>query len=305
MWNKIDGFIPEPEVWDSGWAKNLGISLKEVTLSDEGNLQFNPTFFHPLEANYQEKYPIDKRHPRYDPRDLHLPFPVWEDILEQSTKCAYEYLSQGLPAFITWQYSDEENVRYPTRKVIQEAILAQAKCVYEFHLQHSSPWVSVCSPDHPFSLRGFTLKGDWAMSEILVVKKESIESSPHAIISIAVQVQATAMDPEPTVYEIRAILRFLMSLWPRWNPRAQRVSDVLVHPILLIAYVGRNHGRIMQAFYDGHGLNLQYSPLMSFEDEEDVAPVDLFFRYMLSNPIQECVKPRDLNSNSREDGGLH
>ncbi|KAJ6032499.1 hypothetical protein N7540_003231 [Penicillium herquei] len=135
MWTRIDGFIPEPEVWPSEWAKHLGISLKEVALSDKGHLQFNPSFFNPLEPSFQEKYPIDKHHRNYDPRELHLPFPVWEDILGEITKDTYKRLRQGLPAFMNRQYSGKGTPRYPTWKVAQETILARARSLYQLKLR--------------------------------------------------------------------------------------------------------------------------------------------------------------------------
>lgn len=50
--------------------------------------------------------------------------------------------------------------------------------------------------------------------------------------------------------------------------------------------MGRNHGRISQAFYDGNCLNLQYTQLMSFEENASPPPpMELFLRYWLAKPI--------------------
>lgn len=54
--------------------------------------------------------------------------------------------------------------------------------------------------------------------------------------------------------------------------------------MLLISYMGRRHGRITQIFLEGGRVTLQYSKLWSFEYEE-TAPLELFVRYMLSEPI--------------------
>lgn len=48
--------------------------------------------------------------------------------------------------------------------------------------------------------------------------------------------------------------------------------------------MGEQHGRIIQASFDGENLLLQYSPLWSFEDD-DTAPVELFIRYYISQLV--------------------
>lgn len=48
--------------------------------------------------------------------------------------------------------------------------------------------------------------------------------------------------------------------------------------------MGEQHGRIIQASFDGDILVLQYSQLWSFENE-DTAPVELFMRYNISQPV--------------------
>lgn len=51
-----------------------------------------------------------------------------------------------------------------------------------------------------------------------------------------------------------------------------------------MSYMGPQHGRIIQASYDGQRLTIQYSQVWSFEVEE-AAPVELFLRYHLSQPV--------------------
>lgn len=48
--------------------------------------------------------------------------------------------------------------------------------------------------------------------------------------------------------------------------------------------MGEQHGRIIQASFDGANLVLQYSQLWSFEDD-DTAPVELFMRYNISQTV--------------------
>lgn len=54
--------------------------------------------------------------------------------------------------------------------------------------------------------------------------------------------------------------------------------------VLIISYMASKHGRILQAYHNGERNVLQYSPLMSFE-EEATAPVSLFSRYEVSQPV--------------------
>lgn len=59
----------------------------------------------------------------------------------------------------------------------------------------------------------------------------------------------------------------------------------LVPPqILLLSYMGKQHGRIVQAVVEKGRISLQFSKLWSFE-VEDTAPVELFIRYQLSQPV--------------------
>ncbi|KAJ5834529.1 hypothetical protein N7447_000555 [Penicillium robsamsonii] len=51
----------------------------------------------------------------------------------------------------------------------------------------------------------------------------------------------------------------------------------IVAQLLVLSYMGEQHGRIIQASFDGENLVLQFSQLWSFEDE-DTAPVELFTR---------------------------
>lgn len=48
--------------------------------------------------------------------------------------------------------------------------------------------------------------------------------------------------------------------------------------------MGKQHGRIIQIVVKEGRIVVQYSKLWSFE-VEDIAPVELFIRYMLSRPV--------------------
>ncbi|KAJ5383828.1 hypothetical protein N7517_001739 [Penicillium concentricum] len=54
--------------------------------------------------------------------------------------------------------------------------------------------------------------------------------------------------------------------------------------LLVLSLMGDQKGRIFQASYDGKGLTLQYSRLWSLANPS-TAPLELFVRYRLSEPI--------------------
>lgn len=55
-------------------------------------------------------------------------------------------------------------------------------------------------------------------------------------------------------------------------------------PVILLSYVGPQHGRIIYAYMDRHRLVICQSRLYSFEKRE-TAPVELFTRLLLSRPF--------------------
>ncbi|KAJ5940856.1 hypothetical protein N7516_001024 [Penicillium verrucosum] len=82
---------------------------------------------------------------------------------------------------------------------------------------------------------------------------------------------------------------------PSFNPHAimELLSDVpanhvenclTLQELLVFSYTGHKHGRIIQASIHRESLLLQYSQLWSFADDE-TAPVELFVRYDMSQPV--------------------
>lgn len=63
-----------------------------------------------------------------------------------------------------------------------------------------------------------------------------------------------------------------------------RHSKGLSLQLLVLSHMSEKHGKIVQASLDGELLVIQYSQLWSFQDEE-TAPVELFVRYNLSQPV--------------------
>ncbi|KAJ5694324.1 hypothetical protein N7536_004736 [Penicillium majusculum] len=100
--------------------------------------------------------------------------------------------------------------------------------------------------------RGFGLH--WRIESLL---EDSGESSPipHAIMETIAHVPANHAD-----------------------------QSLTLHELLVLSYMGEQHGRIIQASFDGEILVLQYSHLWSFEDA-DTAPVELFMRYNISQTV--------------------
>lgn len=56
-------------------------------------------------------------------------------------------------------------------------------------------------------------------------------------------------------------------------------------PVLLLSYVGRQHGRFFYASMNGSEMIIRQSKLYSFENRGN-APLDLFTRILLSCPLQ-------------------
>ncbi|KAJ5080866.1 hypothetical protein N7456_013576 [Penicillium angulare] len=303
--------------------KEIGIYAREVALSDEGSIQFNPSFFHPLEPSLQSKYPIEGP---WDHDTLHWPFPSWDQMLKEAAKrdcwCMdedgvpipgaedfLEHFEDYIPSHNPY-CGGEEAIFDAANGYFQSQIELWKNVRYSVDLDKPRSTIShvdnyVCARrkglpnfaysaidyglDYPVGLDGWTHHGTdrWTVETVRVVKDKGPAPLPHAIMTMWAEADATTMSSKLTLYEVRAILRFFLNRCSRRFPKPERFSTYLVQPVLLIAYLGRNHGRITQAFYDGSGLNLQYSPLISFELEEDepIGPIDLFFRYLLSDPV--------------------
>ncbi|KAF4762006.1 hypothetical protein N7455_002761 [Penicillium solitum] len=80
-------------------------------------------------------------------------------------------------------------------------------------------------------------------------------------------------------HEVRAIVNMMLI---RTSQKPFRKYPI--HPLLVLSYMGEQHGRVIQASFDGEILVLQYSQLWSFEDA-DTAPVELFMRYNISQTV--------------------
>ncbi|KAJ5976889.1 hypothetical protein N7501_000231 [Penicillium viridicatum] len=102
---------------------------------------------------------------------------------------------------------------------------------------------------------------------------------PHSVMSCISGVRPTDTNRGLSTHELRAIVCTMLL---RVNHKPFRTCRT--HPILVLSFLGDQQGRVIQASYDGKGMILQYSQIWSFADAEK-APVELFLRYRLSEPV--------------------
>ncbi|KAJ5462316.1 hypothetical protein N7530_010521 [Penicillium desertorum] len=91
-------------------------------------------------------------------------------------------------------------------------------------------------------------------------------------MSCLAHVCATNTNQGLTTHELRAIVNFMVI-----RTLHRPFCYCQIHPATI-------EQESSKAVYDGHGLNLQYSQLWAFEDE-DTAPVEMIVRYRLSQPV--------------------
>ncbi|KAJ5589470.1 hypothetical protein N7537_012148 [Penicillium hordei] len=119
-------------------------------------------------------------------------------------------------------------------------------------------WLESKRNDPPTCQRAFGLR--WQIESLLDDSNEGSPTPiPHTIIETIAHVPANHADQSLT--------------------RHEALSEIYDPSIL--SYMGEQHGRIIQALFDGENLVLQHSQLWSFENE-DIAPVELFIRYIIS-----------------------
>ncbi|KAJ5365422.1 hypothetical protein N7517_008308 [Penicillium concentricum] len=283
--------FPSPEDF-----QELGIQTFEVSLNpDKTELKFDPCFFQPHPENVVEKYPL---HPEVDQeyRHNHLMIPhirTIQDFINADPK-RYPPELAPIPKNLTiWDRSlyEMENDAYGQAEDIAHVIdghlsaLRQGPSDYYTlqHLRNQGPW----SPRHR--------AGDPPTMEVFGASRKAwrVEHhhryvdrplKPHSIMSCVAQIRPTDTNRGLTTHELRAIVNTLLL-----RVNHQPFRRCRVHPILVLSCLGDHQGRIIQASYDGKGLVLQYSQLWNFEDPEN-APVELFVRYRLSEPIGGTYK---------------
>ncbi|KAL4861352.1 hypothetical protein BDV12DRAFT_204113 [Aspergillus spectabilis] len=125
--------------------------------------------------------------------------------------------------------------------------------------------------------------------------------SPHMVIPLLSDTVAT--NEALTVGEVQ------VSIWVsrfRYRDRLFVKHDII--PILIISYVGPKHGRVVQVHHDGNQLIMQFSPLVSFQDEETAhASMMLFSLYQWGYPEGRTERStmEDNSSASCPTTGLH
>ncbi|KAJ5812434.1 hypothetical protein N7474_008735 [Penicillium riverlandense] len=266
----------------------LGIQATQIGIAEDGRLLFDPCFFQPHPERVLEKYPLDPLNMDEDFAPLNLR-PDYDAFLEEISqevpntdravrlaterynlhKQLYEedWLAQS---HLTWQHIDS-HLSQENRKGLPKSLA----------LSDLSPpralWPSSCCSRDEHRM----IESEWEVLEFWEDDVDDVQSSlmPHAIISVHSNVPADDAEASLTSYEVSAIVSAMIC-----RKYCGPFRNHPIHPVLVLSYTGRNHGRIIQASYDGQDLALQYSPLWSFENEE-MAPVELFVRYMMCESV--------------------
>ncbi|KAL4903133.1 hypothetical protein BDW74DRAFT_180004 [Aspergillus multicolor] len=128
----------------------------------------------------------------------------------------------------------------------------------------------------------------WAVGDVYVTRAPDVDwvrASPHPDTVVTVIIGAGGTDEELCTAEFKAAVGVLLYFYDL--ERSEGMSQDRTGPIsvLLISYFGSGHGRIMQAHHDGANLNIQYSPLVTFNMRDHLAEA-LFIRYTACRPIE-------------------
>ncbi|KAJ5201917.1 uncharacterized protein N7498_006580 [Penicillium cinerascens] len=275
-----------------------GIQASQVDITEDGTLLFNPCYFRPHPERVLEKYPLDPlKQATYIP---YLNFRLDLDTL-------FERIKKGSPGI---KHEDAVELTNHEFRLKTEMFAGN----WSRHAHATERHIMGQITAHPrkgrpglfsfFDLgsprmywRTKPRRGEWPLINYLVedgpqrryrqweafdLREDSRKKSPqpHATLTTVAHVAADDADHCLTSSEVKAILATLVIRTSR-DP----FQDYRTHPILVFSYTGRKHGRIIQATLDDQSLNLQYSQLWSFEDD-DTAPVELFVRYMISESVE-------------------
>ncbi|KAE8154166.1 hypothetical protein BDV25DRAFT_148037 [Aspergillus avenaceus] len=130
-------------------------------------------------------------------------------------------------------------------------------------------------PDRP-SRTGSTMKG-WEVRDIY---EDRSYGCPHAVMILVQNITATsATDHYFTSCEIKAIIRVLRI--------RSHMEGYLKHnnlPLLVLSIMGPNHGRMLQASFNGGRIVIQRSQLFDFVAGSRRV-MQLFVRYAVSQPV--------------------
>ncbi|RDW79303.1 uncharacterized protein DSM5745_06155 [Aspergillus mulundensis] len=125
----------------------------------------------------------------------------------------------------------------------------------------------------------------WAVGDVYAYVHD-LDGSPHPNTIVTVLIGAGGTDEELCMAEFKAAVGVLCAVHERERGEGFVSVSAGNGPIavLLLAYFGSGHGRIMQVYHDGENLNVQYSPLLTF-DMKDKLTESLFTRYTAGRPV--------------------
>ncbi|KAJ6100795.1 hypothetical protein N7499_000425, partial [Penicillium canescens] len=264
--------------------KALGIQASQVETSQDGDIHFNPCFFQPYPERVLQKYPLDNPN---GITDLNCP-----DLDYFLRKVEREYPDQKYPIIkakslykkylSSWPEDQWELRALETETHVECQISSLRKGIAGLFFTGDLAEFQSCKKHYerkhgdPGDFEsGFPYEICWTVRSRADLC-DTISPRPHSIVCTTAAVPASDAHQCLAIHEVRAIVYLML-------PRAShgRFKDAHIHPLLLISYTGRKHGRIIQASYDGGELTIQYSQLWSFRNEA-TAPVELFVRYYLS-----------------------
>ncbi|KAH8805364.1 hypothetical protein F5884DRAFT_799094 [Xylogone sp. PMI_703] len=126
--------------------------------------------------------------------------------------------------------------------------------------------------DYPFEMSLFNSSPEWQVVKLAHVDDNQ---SPH-LLSVMIY-DPRGQDGKLLLGELLALTRLTTE---RWETDESKHSKA---PILMFSFMGPQHGRILQAYYDGHRLVVNYTQIYDFRTK-NVVGLQLFARWFLSKP---------------------
>ncbi|CAI7599483.1 unnamed protein product [Penicillium glandicola] len=281
----------EPDFPSSDEIRRLGIRACEVSPADtnDGTLEFEPCYFKPHPDKLLEIYPF---HPDVEPDEYPVPISPVRSVQDLMNEWPTIYPPGVAPILENLRWTERssyelDRIAFDQGQEIEDLIDSHLGVLRERtsadglngefelnELRDQEWWDPDRTEEDPVTMEYFGQPKVWR-----VVNHDRYTGLPHSVMSCLADIYPTETNQGLTTHELRAIVN-TMSL--RVNHKPFRRCHI--HPILVLSFMGDHKGRIIQASYDGKGLTLQYSQLWSFANPS-TAPLELFVRYRLSEPI--------------------
>ncbi|KAJ5960882.1 uncharacterized protein N7479_008032 [Penicillium vulpinum] len=281
----------EPDFPSPDEIQRLGIQVSEVSPADtnDGTLQFEPCYFKPHPEKLLE---ICLIHPDLEPDEQPHTISSVRSVQDLMNEWPTKYPPGVAPILTNLRWSERLDYdldhtafdqAYEIDAVIDSHLGASRQGTSinglpdEFRLEQlrdQEYWEPDRTEDDPITMEDFDKPKTWR-----VVNHFRYTGLPHSVMSCLAHIEPTETNKGLTTHELRAIVNIMLL---RVNHKPFRRCHI--HPVLVLSFMGDQKGRIIQALYDGKGLSLQYSRLWSFENPS-TAPLELFIRYRLSEPI--------------------